>query len=195
MLTQNMRKLASRATIGLSLAPFLAACSASYMEKDGTRYIFGPAIVRVAEASETSSFVQPAIEIRTFGLAVLNGETGTGVSFGWMRLREGRLRDSAANLDVAAATNTSPVSRHIVWTYMRLPPADPAKLDAGTVGDVTTVGLAVTTLGNQSGLSLGYGRSGLASIADNVVVAGNPLQLLDRQFAHPSEYQTGGIDD
>ena len=194
MSAQNVRKLASRTIIGMSWVPLLAACSASYMEKDGTRYIFGPAIVQIAEASETSSFVQPAIEIRTFGLAFLSGEAGTGVSLGWMRLREGRLRDSGANLEVAA-TNASPVSRHVVWTYMRLPPPNPALADAGTVGEVTTMGISVTKLGNESGLSLGYGRSGLASIADNVVVAGNPIRLLEQQFAPPPETRTGGIDD
>ena len=180
------------------MALLLPACSVAYMEKDGTRYIFGPAVVRIAEVSETSPFVDPAIEIRTFGLTVLSGESGTGVSLGWARLREGRMRDSApyfAERGALPSTSVVPVSQRFVWTYLRLPPAASMQPDAGTVGEVATAGLALTFLGHESQLNLGYGRVGFAEISENVAVAGNPLQLLERQFASPPETRTGGQDD
>ena len=57
------------------------------------------------------------------------------------------------------------------------PPADHRTI-AGDIVDVTIIGVGIYNTGVHGGLVLGYSRDVTASIRDNALVLGNPLQAI-----------------
>lgn len=57
------------------------------------------------------------------------------------------------------------------------PPADDRTI-AGEVVDVTIIGIAVYNTETHGGVVLGYSQEAIASIRDNALVIGNPLQAI-----------------
>ncbi|HYH18470.1 MAG TPA: hypothetical protein VD995_07605 [Azospirillum sp.] len=65
--------------------------------------------------------------------------------------------------------------RIIGFVDMTVAPAPPGTPVAGSVVDVTTLGVAITRHGQGGHLSIGYTRDTVAVLRDDALVVGNPL--------------------
>lgn len=91
-------------------------------------------------------------------------------------------------LSSCAAVYTNPDgTKHVVGLVrVSIRPATDAVALAGDVVDVTVLGLGVYSTPPHSGLVLGYSREVTASIRDNALVLGNPLQEIRSTAIRPA---------
>ncbi|HEY0833474.1 MAG TPA: hypothetical protein VGE72_06140 [Azospirillum sp.] len=74
--------------------------------------------------------------------------------------------------------------RIIGFVDMTVTPAAPGSPVAGSVVDVTTVGVALARHGQGGHLAIGYTRDTVAVLRDDALVVGNPLAV-GRADGHP----------
>jgi hypothetical protein len=71
-------------------------------------------------------------------------------------------------------------ARHVFgFVYLEIEPTENSESLAGTVFDITSVGVAYHSTPENSSFTIGYSRSVTAGLRNHVLVKGNPLTALD----------------
>lgn len=72
-------------------------------------------------------------------------------------------------------------ARHVIGLVdVAIEPAGPDSTFAGSVVDITTVGISLTQTEQGGHLGIGYSRDTVAALRDHALVLGNPLLVRDR---------------
>ena len=80
---------------GIAALFSLTCCSLSWQEADGSRRVLGWVNLRIADATDSTTFAGNAIDLTTIGLGVVNTGEETILTAGYLNITTAKLRDHA----------------------------------------------------------------------------------------------------
>lgn len=195
----SMRAFGFRKSSTLLFCAFvLGGCAYSFVDTDGTQYIYGPSKITYFEEPQKSDGCEASqgplldrpIGITSFGLTWHRGRAGSVLGFGYTQMRDAGLHASPVTPCNNAKTAAVAELRTTYSLYSKRKRVRPNS-EAGTVFAASTWGLAMVSTETESAMTIGYQSSALASIADNVLISGDPIRHLNRLLSPSNETKNG----
>lgn len=161
----------------------LPGCAGSFLDANGMRHVFGPVLVgqKVDGAPVT---LASAVELRSFGISLHEMRQGFALSFGYAELRAAGLQNAPVGSPATSAAGSAAAAsvRYRLALYAALPAA---ATPAGRLESVEVTGLSVISLPAGEAVAVGFQRERSLVLGDDVHLAGNPIEALDRIFDRP----------